>query len=235
MQSETNQEMLKKMYNSKPQKLEINQRFKEQRRRMTSYYTRFQQAVGINPATLSGAVDIIVVQHNDKTMKATPFYCRFGKLKILLARKVWIKLTVNDTPIEDVYMRLNEKGMAYFATEKEIKEYLETINHKDNKNDNADSQKLQSKNQNTPPNHENNTQNNRIRKRDRLKAFAKQAWNTSFYSSESSKEELPGFQPFLFVCLSMCTCTCICVCVRCEFACLCSFFFLLRICVKVLD
>lgn len=42
----------------------------------------------INPATLSGAVDVIVVEHEDpkdgsKTLACSPFHVRFGKLSVL--------------------------------------------------------------------------------------------------------------------------------------------------------
>ncbi len=39
----------------------------------------------INAATLSGAIDIIVVPQEDGTLKSTPFHVRFGKLQSLVA------------------------------------------------------------------------------------------------------------------------------------------------------
>lgn len=37
----------------------------------------------INPATLSGAIDVIVVEHEDGTLACSPFHVRFGKYQIL--------------------------------------------------------------------------------------------------------------------------------------------------------
>ena len=42
----------------------------------------------INPATLSGAIDVIVVEHSDakdgsKTLACSPFHVRYGKLSVL--------------------------------------------------------------------------------------------------------------------------------------------------------
>jgi phosphatidate phosphatase LPIN len=38
----------------------------------------------INPATLSGAIDVIVVQDADGSLACSPFHVRFGKLKLLM-------------------------------------------------------------------------------------------------------------------------------------------------------
>lgn len=37
----------------------------------------------INPATLSGAIDVVVVEHLDSSLQCSPFHVRFGKLKLL--------------------------------------------------------------------------------------------------------------------------------------------------------
>ena len=37
----------------------------------------------INPSTLTGAIDIIVVKQEDETLLCTPFHVRFGKLGVL--------------------------------------------------------------------------------------------------------------------------------------------------------
>ncbi len=39
--------------------------------------------LNINAATLSGAIDIIVIPQEDGTLKSTPFHARFGKLQLL--------------------------------------------------------------------------------------------------------------------------------------------------------
>ena len=41
----------------------------------------------INAATLTGAIDVIVVQQEDGSYKCSPFHVRFGKLGVLKARE----------------------------------------------------------------------------------------------------------------------------------------------------
>jgi phosphatidate phosphatase LPIN len=47
----------------------------------------------INPATLSGAVDIVVVEQEDGDLTCSPFHVRFGKLSLLMPqeKKVYLK------------------------------------------------------------------------------------------------------------------------------------------------
>jgi phosphatidate phosphatase LPIN len=37
----------------------------------------------LNPSTLTGAIDVIVVKQEDGTLRCTPFHVRFGKLGVL--------------------------------------------------------------------------------------------------------------------------------------------------------
>ena len=41
----------------------------------------------INPATLTGAIDIMVIKHPDGTYVGSPFHVRFGKLGVLRSRE----------------------------------------------------------------------------------------------------------------------------------------------------
>ncbi|OAF68904.1 hypothetical protein A3Q56_03368 [Intoshia linei] len=41
----------------------------------------------INASTLSGAIDIIVVEQEDKSLISSPFHVRFGKMDVLHARE----------------------------------------------------------------------------------------------------------------------------------------------------
>lgn len=41
----------------------------------------------INPATLTGAIDVIVVEQEDGSFVSSPFHVRFGKLGVLKARE----------------------------------------------------------------------------------------------------------------------------------------------------
>ena len=46
----------------------------------------------INGATLTGAIDVIVVQQPDGTYLSSPFHVRFGKLGVLKAREKIVSL-----------------------------------------------------------------------------------------------------------------------------------------------
>ena len=62
---------------------------------------------GINQATLSGSIDVIVVQQPDGTFQCSPFHVRFGKLGVLrsrekvvgLAMKTYLQLASAKLPI----------------------------------------------------------------------------------------------------------------------------------------
>ena len=41
----------------------------------------------INGATLTGAIDVIVVEQEDGSYKSSPFHVRFGKLGVLKAKE----------------------------------------------------------------------------------------------------------------------------------------------------
>lgn len=42
---------------------------------------------GINQATLSGCIDVVVVRQPDGTFQCSPFHVRFGKLGVLRSRE----------------------------------------------------------------------------------------------------------------------------------------------------
>jgi phosphatidate phosphatase LPIN len=46
-------------------------------------YPRHLISEDINPATLSGAIDVVVVERPDGTLHCSPFHVRFGKLHLL--------------------------------------------------------------------------------------------------------------------------------------------------------
>ena len=46
----------------------------------------------INAATLTGAIDVIVVEQEDGTFKSSPFHVRFGKLGVLKSREKIVRL-----------------------------------------------------------------------------------------------------------------------------------------------
>ena len=55
----------------------------------------------INPSTLTGAIDIIVVKQEDGTLRCTPFHVRFGKLSVMQASQKAVK---------DFYFSMNESS-----------------------------------------------------------------------------------------------------------------------------
>lgn len=58
---------------------------------------RFYQSLkglynGINPATLTGAIDVVIVKKPDGTYHSSPFHVRFGKLGVLRSREKVVSL-----------------------------------------------------------------------------------------------------------------------------------------------
>lgn len=78
-------------------------------------FAKWTGALDLNQSTLSGAIDIVVVKHNDGTFVSTPFHVRFGKLQLLRAREKIVVVEVNDTIVPDVQMKLGEAGEAFFV------------------------------------------------------------------------------------------------------------------------
>lgn len=50
---------------------------------MATMFDGVSRALFLNPSTLSGSIDVIVVRQQDGTFKSTPFHVRFGKLQLL--------------------------------------------------------------------------------------------------------------------------------------------------------
>ncbi|OSX77885.1 hypothetical protein BU14_0129s0001 [Porphyra umbilicalis] len=85
---------------------------------MSSYVNKFFSAVGsaleFNAATLSGAIDIIVVEDDDGVRRCSPFHVRFGKLQLLKSRGMAVDVWLNDVKT-DLTLRLGTAGEAYFV------------------------------------------------------------------------------------------------------------------------
>ncbi|XP_075903556.1 phosphatidate phosphatase LPIN2-like isoform X2 [Nelusetta ayraudi] len=71
---------------------------------------------GINQATLSGCIDVIVVRQPDGTFQCTPFHVRFGKLGVLRSREKVVDIEINGEPV-DLHMKLGDSGEAFFVQE----------------------------------------------------------------------------------------------------------------------
>lgn len=73
---------------------------------------------GINQATLSGCIDVVVVQQKDGTYQCSPFHVRFGKLGVLRSKEKVIDIEINGEPV-DLHMKLGDNGEAFFVQETE--------------------------------------------------------------------------------------------------------------------
>uniref|UniRef100_A0A0A9X0W7 Phosphatidate phosphatase LPIN3 n=2 Tax=Lygus hesperus TaxID=30085 RepID=A0A0A9X0W7_LYGHE len=75
----------------------------------------------INAATLTGAIDVIVVEQPDGTYTCSPFHVRFGKLGVLRSKEKIVDIEINGEPV-DIHMKLGESGEAFFVEEVEYGE-----------------------------------------------------------------------------------------------------------------
>uniref|UniRef100_A0A3Q1B5S5 phosphatidate phosphatase n=1 Tax=Amphiprion ocellaris TaxID=80972 RepID=A0A3Q1B5S5_AMPOC len=73
---------------------------------------------GLNQATLSGCIDVVVVRQPDGTFQCSPFHVRFGKLGVLRSREKVIDIEINGEPVE-LHMKLGDNGEAFFVQETE--------------------------------------------------------------------------------------------------------------------
>uniref|UniRef100_A0A6Q2XJY3 phosphatidate phosphatase n=1 Tax=Esox lucius TaxID=8010 RepID=A0A6Q2XJY3_ESOLU len=73
---------------------------------------------GINQATLSGCIDVVVVKQRDGTYQCSPFHVRFGKLGVLRSKEKVIDIEVNGESVE-LHMKLGDNGEAFFVQETE--------------------------------------------------------------------------------------------------------------------
>uniref|UniRef100_A0A672R6D4 phosphatidate phosphatase n=1 Tax=Sinocyclocheilus grahami TaxID=75366 RepID=A0A672R6D4_SINGR len=76
---------------------------------------------GLNPATLSGCIDVIVVRQPDGTLQCSPFHVRFGKMGVLRSREKVVDIEINGEPVS-LHMKLGENGEAFFVKETESDE-----------------------------------------------------------------------------------------------------------------
>ena len=79
----------------------------------------YSQWNSLNPATLSGAIDVIVVEHPDGTLHTSPWHVRFGVLQIAKPSQKKIDLYVNGTKT-NLPMKLSEGGEAHFVLNSKV-------------------------------------------------------------------------------------------------------------------
>ncbi|XP_061024808.1 phosphatidate phosphatase LPIN1 isoform X2 [Eubalaena glacialis] len=71
---------------------------------------------GLNPATLSGCIDIIVVRQPNGSLQCSPFHVRFGKMGVLRSREKVVDIEINGEAV-DLHMKLGDNGEAFFVQE----------------------------------------------------------------------------------------------------------------------
>lgn len=76
----------------------------------------YNQWNSLNPATLSGAIDIIVIEQPDGLLHTSPWHVRFGKFQIIKPSQKKIDLYVNEVKT-DLPMKLSDGGEAFFVFE----------------------------------------------------------------------------------------------------------------------
>lgn len=64
---------------------------------------------GINQATLSGCIDVVVVRQPDGSFLCSPFHVRFGKLGVLRSRE---KVVCEQTKTPDVFKMYGHIGFS---------------------------------------------------------------------------------------------------------------------------
>ena len=81
----------------------------------------------INPATLSGAIDVIVIEQEDGSLACSPFHVRFGKFSLLRPFEKKVEFKFNGVN-QNYSMKLGEGGEAFFVfeTTENIPEALQT-------------------------------------------------------------------------------------------------------------
>lgn len=95
---------------------------------VTSYYTNLPP---INASTLTGAIDVIVVERREEngetTLACSPFHVRLGKWQVLRPGEKQVTVLVNGQPIP-YSMKIGDAGEAFFVfeTEEDVPEELMT-------------------------------------------------------------------------------------------------------------
>lgn len=83
-------------------------------------YQYYKDLPPINPSTLTGAIDVIVIQRptdgGDTELVCSPFHVRFGKWQVLRPGEKKVNVFVNGNPIP-FNMKIGEAGEAFFVFE----------------------------------------------------------------------------------------------------------------------
>uniref|UniRef100_A0A3Q3DXD3 Lipin 3 n=1 Tax=Hippocampus comes TaxID=109280 RepID=A0A3Q3DXD3_HIPCM len=84
----------------------------------TVYVTVKELYCGLNPATLTGGIDVIVVRQPDGSFQCSPFHVRFGKLGVLRSKEKIVDIEINGESV-DLHMKLGDNGEAFFVEQNE--------------------------------------------------------------------------------------------------------------------
>lgn len=55
---------------------------------------------GLNQATLSGCIDVVVIRQPDGTYLCSPFHVRFGKLRVLRSREKVVSVCISQRVVQ---------------------------------------------------------------------------------------------------------------------------------------
>lgn len=81
------------------------------------FITNFKEFYNeINSATLTGAIDVIVIKQADNSYLCSPFHVRFGKLGVLRSKEKVVDIEINGEPVQ-IHMKLGDNGEAFFVEE----------------------------------------------------------------------------------------------------------------------
>ncbi|XP_071712092.1 phosphatidate phosphatase PAH2-like [Rutidosis leptorrhynchoides] len=95
--------------------------------RLGSYITQGVYTVSGPFHPFGGAVDMVVVQQQDGSLKSSPWYVRFGKFQgVLKAKERVVDINVNGLDA-DFHMYLDPRGEAYFLREVDSDEVVEGV------------------------------------------------------------------------------------------------------------
>nr|VZI22284.1 unnamed protein product [Spirometra erinaceieuropaei] len=73
----------------------------------------------LNPATLTGALDVVIVEDSNGTFKCGPFHVRFGKMGTINPADKSVEVYINGELVTSLHMRLGSAGYAYFVDDAE--------------------------------------------------------------------------------------------------------------------
>ncbi|KAL1512641.1 hypothetical protein ABEB36_002202 [Hypothenemus hampei] len=96
---------------------------------MLKLFSNFKEFYNdINGATLTGAIDVVVVEQPNGEYSCSPFHVRFGKLGVLRSKEKVVDMEINGEPL-DIHMKLGESGEAFFVEELEDDEETDIPEH----------------------------------------------------------------------------------------------------------